>query len=712
MEKATSRHGITALLILAAAALLASACYQHNRTPFDGTSEDVELDATTGSRREQQARVEELMADASGHDPDKALRLVDSLEQQGMLTRLDADFHRAMCCLMANRLRLAEYYFRVVSSSEAVRQSRPDRYFAAKSNLAELLIEKSNYGEALSLAARMAEELEHESDAIRNEFGPAAMCSIGSCELQLGRRDEGMHTMRRALDDAKTRAMRHGTTEDVWQWAVAAVNIAMAIRNASPDKSVGEQWVMAADEAVQALEDRHGVARWSRDMLVGQASALRAIWLAQHGRLDEASEAFRRHSATHYSTTDAARHEQLDYFTASGQSEMAVKLIEQVISLHSSPEERHTIQYLCLLADAIRLYRETGQTDNVIRMAQQMEQLVDSVRQQQQRDNAQELAVVYETQQKEEEIVRQQWRLRRTQGATVAVVLGLLVVFLAVYILLRRHNERCLQVANDKLARRNEELAETTARAEEASRMKTNFIRQVNHEIRTPLNHIVGFTQIVTDLAIEVTEEELADINRRIMDSANLITRIVDKTLEMSETISRQHIVRHDRMTAEQLADMAVDMSGIRKAPHLDMTVSIGTEARQTELLTSKHYAVRALTVLLENAEKFTRHSDNSGDTAGLHATTPDGPREQVRLHVETDGQWAVFAVEDTGCGVPPREAERIFQEFVKLDEFRTGMGVGLPLARLIARQLGGDVRLDTNYRGGARFVMTLPVSE
>lgn len=242
--------------------------------------------------------------------------------------------------------------------------------------------------------------------------------------------------------------------------------------------------------------------------------------------------------------------------------------------------------------------------------------------------------------------------------------------------------------------------------------MKTNFIRQVNHEIRTPLNHIVGFTQIVTDLSIEVTEEELADMNRRIMDSANLITRIVDKTLEMSETISRQHIVRHDRMTAEQLADMAVDMSGIRKAPHLDMTVSIGTEARQTELLTSKHYAVRALTVLLENAEKFTRHSDNSGDTAGLHATTPDGPREQVRLHVETDGQWAVFAVEDTGCGVPPREAERIFQEFVKLNEFRTGMGVGLPLARLIARQLGGDVRLDTNYRGGARFVMTLPVSE
>ena len=69
-----------------------------------------------------------------------------------------------------------------------------------------------------------------------------------------------------------------------------------------------------------------------------------------------------------------------------------------------------------------------------------------------------------------------------------------------------------------------------------------------------------------------------------------------------------------------------------------------------------------------------------------------------------------VFVVEDTGIGVPAEEAEHIFEEFVQLDEYYDGTGIGLSIARSLARHMNGDVVLDTSYTRGARFVLTLPL--
>jgi signal transduction histidine kinase len=67
--------------------------------------------------------------------------------------------------------------------------------------------------------------------------------------------------------------------------------------------------------------------------------------------------------------------------------------------------------------------------------------------------------------------------------------------------------------------------------------------------------------------------------------------------------------------------------------------------------------------------------------------------------------------VEDTGCGIPANEAEHIFERFVKLDNFKVGVGLGLPLSRTMANRLGGTVRLDTSYAGpGARFEVEIPI--
>jgi len=85
-----------------------------------------------------------------------------------------------------------------------------------------------------------------------------------------------------------------------------------------------------------------------------------------------------------------------------------------------------------------------------------------------------------------------------------------------------------------------------------------------------------------------------------------------------------------------------------------------------------------------------------------------------VRLSASptADQRSIALVVEDTGIGIPAKEAMHVFEEFVQLDEYKEGTGIGLTVARSFARRLGGDIVLDTTYTGGARFIMTLPINK
>ena len=84
----------------------------------------------------------------------------------------------------------------------------------------------------------------------------------------------------------------------------------------------------------------------------------------------------------------------------------------------------------------------------------------------------------------------------------------------------------------------------------------------------------------------------------------------------------------------------------------------------------------------------------------------PDGP---VTVTAEVHDNRLQVAVEDVGCGIRAEDAQRIFERFVKLDDFKEGLGLGLTYSRTLARRAGGDVVLDTSYGPkGARLVVTL----
>lgn len=255
----------------------------------------------------------------------------------------------------------------------------------------------------------------------------------------------------------------------------------------------------------------------------------------------------------------------------------------------------------------------------------------------------------------------------------------------------------------ENMGRGYEEALNLYDQAMESSRMKTDFIQQISHEIRTPLNILSGFTQLLTS-GMELDEATQQEVTKGIVDNTQRITSLVNKMLELAESGSDTPLERSDQALAIQIAAQAAEDSGITQATHLDFDLDIAPEAETVMLTTALAPATRALVLLLDNAMKFTHPAEAAG---GVNAVTE---KARAVLRVTVDDGMVVFTVEDTGIGIPPEESEHIFDEFVQLDKYYDGTGIGLTVARSLAHRLGGDIRLDTNYSSGARFVYTLPL--
>ena len=298
------------------------------------------------------------------------------------------------------------------------------------------------------------------------------------------------------------------------------------------------------------------------------------------------------------------------------------------------------------------------------------------------RQHLDELNTLFQVDELEAE--QQRTRFRYTIIAAASIVLALLVLLLFGWrsaLRQKRVNEK-LRIANEQ--------------AKASSKMKTEFIRNISHEIRTPLNILSGFTQILTSSDMELGEEEKLDIQQKVMENADRITNVVDQMLELSDASSEALIERKDLTDVLNIVAQAIEHSKIAlhtRPGNPDSQVTFESIADETAasmtLHTNKLFAVRTLAQLLENAVKFT--SEGS-----------------IKLYMERADNKIRLIVEDTGIGIPADQAESIFEEFVQLDTFTDGTGIGLTVARSIAQRMGGDLWLDTSYTQGARFVFEL----
>ena len=252
----------------------------------------------------------------------------------------------------------------------------------------------------------------------------------------------------------------------------------------------------------------------------------------------------------------------------------------------------------------------------------------------------------------------------------------------------------------------NEQLRIANERAKVSSKMKSEFIRNITHEIRTPLNIVSGFTQILTQPDIELPEKEKRDIHERVTENTDRITNLVDRMLELSDASSEALIERKDETNVVDIVSQAIDHSKITQHTRSGRSISddiqpqrfktddskVVFEVSQIQMIhlrTNKLHAVRALAQLLENAVKFTHEGS-------------------ITLNMTYTDEKVCFIVEDTGIGIPADQTEHIFEEFIQLDPFTEGTGIGLTVARSVAQRMGGNLWLDTDYKEGARFVFEL----
>lgn len=151
---------------------------------------------------------------------------------------------------------------------------------------------------------------------------------------------------------------------------------------------------------------------------------------------------------------------------------------------------------------------------------------------------------------------------------------------------------------------------------------------------------------------------------------------------------------RTDNIMVAQVAEEAVRQSGIDQAQYIKFNQTVDPAAAATMMSTNLQKAARSLAHVLDNALKFTTEGSVT-----------------LAVTVDMDKMQAIYTVEDTGSGIEADDAEKVFEPYVKLNQFFDGQGIGLTVARNIARRLGGDLVLDTAFAGpGARFVLSLPI--
>jgi PAS domain S-box-containing protein len=248
-------------------------------------------------------------------------------------------------------------------------------------------------------------------------------------------------------------------------------------------------------------------------------------------------------------------------------------------------------------------------------------------------------------------------------------------------------------LAEIQLTEQNATLAEALAEAEKANRVKSDFMGVMSHELRTPMNAVMS-------CALLLSQSKLDPIQRRTLgvleDASKQMLAVLNDLLDLSAlNADKVRIEREPISMLRLIEDAAVIWAADVRAKGLSLSVIIDPSLSAPRNADSARL-LQVIGNLVANAVKFTQEGSIS-----LQAWPERG----------ADGaQCVAIEVEDTGPGVPPEAAERIFQPFEQVDvtakRRHGGLGLGLHIARRLATAMGGDIELETKLGQGSRFIV------
>ena len=243
-------------------------------------------------------------------------------------------------------------------------------------------------------------------------------------------------------------------------------------------------------------------------------------------------------------------------------------------------------------------------------------------------------------------------------------------------------------------ARLFSEIQDKSRQLEVANRHKSEFLANMSHELRTPLNAIIGFTRIVMRRSKEHLEAKQYENLEKIHSSGQHLLQLINAILDLSK-VEAGHVEVNaaDVALAPVLEQCVKTVEPLVKEPAVRLLKEFDGELPQVYQDEEK---LRQIVInLLSNAVKFTE-------------------RGTVRVQAKGNGASFSVAVADTGIGIPADKLEHVFEEFAQADASSTrvhgGTGLGLTIARRLARLMGGDISVQSAPGAGSTFTLTLPI--
>ena len=260
-----------------------------------------------------------------------------------------------------------------------------------------------------------------------------------------------------------------------------------------------------------------------------------------------------------------------------------------------------------------------------------------------------------------------------------------------------------LQRANAQLREQNVDLEARYREAEEAKRLKNEFLANVSHELRTPLTAVLGYAYLLREGLSGALGPEQVEAVEKIESAGNSLMGLINDLLDLT------HLKLGRTGVERELCDaVALARAALSAAPTPAPAVQLRTEAPpdRIPIHTDPVLVVRILQKLISNAVKFTA---TGTVTVRVRSEVEEGEPSLDR------GPTVIWEVEDTGIGIAEEDRHAIFDEFRQLDGSATrrfgGTGMGLALSQGLAHRLGGEIRLESTPGEGSTFTLALPAT-
>jgi len=253
-----------------------------------------------------------------------------------------------------------------------------------------------------------------------------------------------------------------------------------------------------------------------------------------------------------------------------------------------------------------------------------------------------------------------------------------------------------IESLESQLRLQKKRVLETKAIAQEANRVKSEFLSNIRHEIRTPMNSIMVFADL---LAQETMDEKLKSYTKNISVSGQKLLDLLDDIIELSSVESGIFEIKESAVDIRNLLENIVEkerQKAYKKGLTVDMEIS---QKVPDTLLLDKEKVEDILTNLIENAIKFT-------------------DKGFVKIEVDVDNKNILknavnlsFRIKDSGVGIEQEYLDRIFEIFEKPDsddEKIRGAGLGLSINKKLAHAMNGNITVSSKIDEGSVFTFTL----